>query len=110
MITKKKLRNTKDFTGLKCCTETFKSCFIPSMLIVWNSLNEGSINSIINVNESVNKNIFCFSKRENAIKHSQMRVNCSKLNTHLCYLHVLEAPDCRTCELLLYGNANFKYD
>ena len=23
-----------------------------------------------------------------------MRMNCSKLNAHLCYLHVIEAPDC----------------
>ena len=40
------------------------------------------------------KILFVLVKIETAIKNSQTRINCSKLNAHLCYLHLLEVSHC----------------
>ena len=35
-----------------------------------------------------------FGTRATAVKHAQLRMNCSKLNAHLYDLHVADSPEC----------------
>ena len=43
--------------------------------------------------ENVNK-LYYLGARSTNIKHAQLRLNCSKLNSHLYSLHVLDDPAC----------------
>ena len=47
------------------------------------------------VEESVSKELYNFGKRCIAVKHAQLRMGCSQLNSHLYNLHVKDSPSCQ---------------
>jgi hypothetical protein len=48
-----------------------------------------------NAVEPVNRNLYNLGYRSIAIKHAQLRMGCSRLNSHLYHLHVLDSPSCQ---------------
>ena len=50
--------------------------------------------------------LFNLERRAINIVHSQMRLNCSTLNSHLFNLHVIESPSC-TCGHNVEDNEHF---
>ena len=77
-------------------TETFKSSFILSAIDIWN--NSGpearSISSVVQTMKFERKHLFYVGKRNVNILHAQLRLGCSKLNSHLFSLHVIDSPAC----------------
>ena len=94
------LRNPNNIKIPKTRTETFRKSFIPSGIKVWNNLNQHQkmydyeeLKKDLKPKENVNK-LFYLGTRSTNIKHAQLRLNCSKLNSHLHSLHVLDDPSC----------------
>ena len=90
------LRSGDNFKMFKCRTETFKSSFVPATTNLWNSLENRDRNSnyaqkLLSAKRNV---LYDFVTRATAVKHAQLRMNCSKLNAHLYDLHVADSPEC----------------
>ena len=62
----------------------------------WNSLDVSKrcISFTKSIMQHIKSPLFNHGKRENNIKHAQLRMNCSKLNYHLFLLHVVDSPIC----------------
>jgi len=89
-------RNANNYYPLKARTETFKNSFIPSTVKLWNSLdiskrNLSYCNSIMSNHRA---QLLYYGNRDTNIKHSQLRMQCSKLNFHLFLLHVRPSYEC----------------
>lgn len=91
------LRHSNNIRTMKCRTETFNSSFIPTTIRLWNSLEESNRNSsyINNLNKVECNELFNFGKRDTSVKLAQLRMKCSKLNSHLFGLHVIDSPACQ---------------
>ena len=95
------LRNADNLPIPKVRTETFKKSFIPSTTSLWNNLdletkqivNLSAFKQKLKKDECCNL-LFCTGSRTTNIKHAQLRMNCSKLNSHLYSLHVVDNPMC----------------
>ena len=80
----------------KVRTETFRQSFVPSTLSIWNNLptDKQNLESVQDSCKFEPKKLFYFGNRLLNIKHAQLRMHCSKLNTHLFKLHVVPSPAC----------------
>ena len=89
-------RNADNFSIMKSRTETFKNSFIPSAVSLYNTCNIGnrSLEHCKNISSQSKNPLYYHGKRSNNIKHSQLRMHCSKLNHHLFTNHVLGSPTC----------------
>ncbi len=89
-------RHADNFRLMKTRTETFKKSFIPSSIKTWNSLDpqERTINYAKSLSRSKPNILFYDGSRDVNVKHSQLRMKCSKLNFHLFLLHVVDSPAC----------------
>ena len=89
-------RNASNLKPFKCRTETFKSSFFPACTAEWNKLPSESRN-VSYFSQEMRKScnpLFYEGTRHNNIKHSQLRMKCSKLNAHLFSLHVVDTMHC----------------
>ena len=91
-------RNSDNYYPVKARTETFKNSFIPSTVKIWNSLDNGKRNLAYcgSLMQNIKSDLLHYGNRISNIKHSQLRMQCSKLNYHLFLLHVRDSYDC-TC-------------
>ncbi len=89
-------RHPDHYYLIEARTETFRSSFIPSSINLWNNSTweQCSVEFIKDSMKSRGNELFNYGKRKENIKHAQMRLNCSKLNSHLYSLHVSESPAC----------------
>ena len=89
-------RNPDNFVAFKTRTETFKSSFIPSSVILWNSKSpaERTIENVTASMKTKSVELFYYGERKANIIHAQLRMKCSKLNAHLFSLHVVDSPAC----------------
>jgi len=85
----------------KTRTETFRKSFIPSTVNLWNNLTqeERDLTELDNFKkklkpESSLNDLFLVGSRISNVKLAQLRMHCSKLNSHLHSLHVLDSPQC----------------
>ena len=62
----------------------------------WNSLEEQSRNAQFFADSNVHypNFLYCLGDRLANIKHAQLRMQCSNLNSHLFNLHVVDSPTC----------------
>ncbi|MCP3892815.1 MAG: hypothetical protein GY702_28655, partial [Desulfobulbaceae bacterium] len=101
-------RNKDNFFIMKTRTETYRSSFVPSSVRLWNSTNS-NYRTLEHISKSMKKKseyILTFGSRINNIKHAQLQLQCSKLNSHLFALHVMESPSC-LCGNNLEDNVHF---
>ena len=63
---------------------------------LWNNatLEEKDIDYITTSMKTKSSELFNYGKRQENVKHAQLRLNCSKLFSHLYYLHVFDTPSC----------------
>ena len=89
-------RNADNFKLTKTRTETFKKSFIPSSIKIWNQsqAKNQTPNHADPLNNSKGNILFYEGPRDVNIKHAQLRMKCSKLNSHLFLLHVADSPAC----------------
>ena len=89
-------RNPNNYIQFKARTETFSSSFFPSSIRLWNTkpLEERTVEFIMCAMKRKGNELYNFGNRSENIKHSQLRLNCSKLNSHLHMLHVQDSPAC----------------
>jgi len=95
-------RQAENYKSIKTRTETYKQSYIPSSIGLWNKLESQNRNLdyIISLNTEPNKKstnkLFYEGERLESMKHSQLRMKCSKLNSHLFELHVadIDSPGC----------------
>ena len=89
-------RHPDNFFLCKSRTETFRKSFIPAAVKLRNNTpaKERNIDFIKTSMCRKSKDLYNFGSRCLNIKHSQLRLNCSKLNFHLFNLHVIESPTC----------------
>ena len=94
------LRNQGNIKIPRTRTETFKKSFIPSATNLWNNLPSNqklldydNFKDSLKPDDTANK-LYYLGSRANNVKHTQLRLNCSKLNGHLYLLHVLDNPSC----------------
>lgn len=89
-------RYKDDYILPKCRTATFENSFIPSTAKAWNELPAASRNTDYMVLQLKHhkKSLYYEGKRSDNIKHAQLRMNCSKLNAHLFFLHVSDTKQC----------------
>ena len=72
---------------MKCRTETYGKSFIPTSVTRYN--DRMKVDGITdNAVEPVNRNLYNLGNRSTAIKHAQLRMGCSRLNSHLYHLYV----------------------
>ena len=97
----------------KTRTEKFKGSLFPDLIRLWNNLDaEMKLISDIAVFKAkvigkVESNpLFYFGTRKANIIHSQMRMHCSNLKSHLVELHVTDDPMC-TCGMGVEDNEHF---
>ena len=95
------LRNQNKLRSLKCRTTKYKRSFLPNVVNLWNNLDDNDINveslSIFKnrLQQDVRVNsLFLHGSRKLSLIHSQLRMHCSNLNSHLYSLHVLDQPNC----------------
>jgi hypothetical protein len=88
-------RYADNFILIKARTETFRRSFIPSTVKLWNSLPKEDQVHVVYINDGTQKHLHYYDgQRDVNIKHSQLRMQCSKLNAHLFALHVIDSPYC----------------
>ena len=90
------LRNSNHLKSVKCRTETYRKSFIPSSVTRYNDrMKVDSITDNVLEPVNINRNLYNLGNRSTAIKHAQLRMCCSRLNSHLYHLHVLDSPSCQ---------------
>ena len=101
-------RASNNFIIPKCRTETFKRSYFPSAIKTYNDLDisDRNLEYATKLSKSKSCDLFNFGNRLENIKHSQMRMKCSKLNCHLFFLHVVESPQC-VCGSQIEDNNHF---
>ena len=89
-------RHPDNYYLIKTRTETFRSSFLPSSINLWNNATweQRSPDFIKESMKSRGNELLNYGKRKENIKHAQMRLKCSKLNSHLYSLHVCGSPAC----------------
>ena len=89
-------RHADDFQIVRARTQTFKNSFIPSGCKLWNDLppENRSLEYAKEVSKGKSNDLYNFGARDLNIRHAQLRMNCSKLNSHLFSLHVLDRSEC----------------
>ena len=90
------LRNSENIKLIKTRTETFRKSFLPSAIKLWNDipLEERSLEAIQSKLKFQSIDLYNYGSRKVNIIHSQMRMLCSKLKSHLFLLHVADSPRC----------------
>ena len=101
-------RYADNFQLVKCRTETFKKSFIPSAVKLWNTLpfHQRNLAYAKELSESSPNVLFYEGSRELNVKHAQLRMHCSKLNSHLFQLHVSDTSQC-PCGQDVEDNAHY---
>jgi len=95
------LRDKGNFKQIKTRTEKYRKSIIPDCVRQWNKLEDCiksntdylSFVNLLKVKLQPNP-LFYGVKRKLAIIHSQFRLKCSNLNSHLHKLHVVPNPFC----------------
>jgi hypothetical protein len=94
-------RHADDFLPVAARTETFKNSFIPASVKLWNELEKENRNltyckKLANGPRKYRDlRLYFYGSRSNNVKHSQLRMKCSKLKAHLYFsLHVIDCPLC----------------
>jgi hypothetical protein len=89
-------RHADDFQLVKARTQTFKNSFILSTSKLWNDLppENRSLDFAKQLSQGKTDELYNLGARDLNIKHAQLRMNCSKLNSHLFSLHVVDSPEC----------------
>ena len=89
-------RHATNFYNYSARTETLKTSFILSAIEIWNNTGPEarSISSVVQAMKFDRKHLFYVGKRNVNIMHAQLRLGCSKLNSHLFALHVIDSPAC----------------
>ena len=109
------LRTTSSncYRQYKTRTEKFKGSLFPDLIRLWNNLDaEMKLISDIAVFKAkvvgkVESNpLFYFGTRKANIIHSQLRMHCSNLKSHLVELHVIDDAMC-TCGMGVEDNEHF---
>ena len=95
-VTRPGSRNADHFKLVKTRTETYRNSFIPSSVKVWNQLDskDRTVNYVHSLCDTKTNPLFYEGSRDINVKHSQLRMECSKLNAHLFSLHVTDSPAC----------------
>ena len=91
-------RYADNYQLCNCRTQTFKNSFVPSAVKMWNDLplHCRSKEYAAEISKSSGNPLFYEGHRNVNVRHAQLRMQCSKLNSHLFQLHVTESPAC-TC-------------
>ena len=89
-------RHADDFQIVRARTQTFKNSFIISGSKLWNDLPPKNRNFEYakEMLKGKSNDLYNFGPRDLNFRHAQLRMNCSKLNSHLFSLHVLDSPEC----------------
>ena len=89
-------RHPDNYYLIKTRTETFRSSFLPSSINLWNNATweQRSPDFIKESMKSRGNELLNYGKQKENIKHAQMQLKCSKLNSHLYSLHVSDSPAC----------------
>ena len=75
-------------------TETFRTSVVPSSVNLWNNANIGE-QSTEHVSLSMKtycNELFHVGSAKETVKRAHLQMKCSKLNAHLCALHVADSP------------------
>jgi hypothetical protein len=108
------LRNPLDILTFRCRTEKFKKSFLPDCINLWNMLANplkqldsfSLFKSTVCCNPPVNK-LYNGVNRKLSLIHSQLRMKCSDLNSHLFNLHVVDNPFCNYCNNVIEDAYHF---
>ena len=89
-------RNAENFVVPKCRTECYRKSFIPSAISRWNEMPlDQRCKEYFNKELKIKSNpLYYEGRRTTNVKHSQLRMKCSKLNSHLFLLHVTDSSQC----------------
>ena len=89
-------RNPDNYYNVKARTETFRSSFIPSSVKLWNSLDvcDRTLTYVDCLMKKPKPLLLYHGSRKSSVKHTQLRMKCSKLNFDLFSLHVIDSPAC----------------
>ena len=95
------LRNQDNIAEFRCRTVKFSKSFLPDCIHKWNVLDNETklINDIDKFKDRISplsssNPLFYFGNRRANVIHSQLRMLCSDLNSHLTALHVQDDPKC----------------
>ena len=110
------VRNPRFFTPPQCRTKSYKDSFFPTVLDLWNKLdndtrNIQSLSSFkIKLNEDVDKSpsFYSIGSRSLNIWHCQLRNEASSLNHHLFQSHLFDSSQC-ACGDAIENNFHYFY-
>ena len=110
------VRNPRFFTPPQCRTKSYKDSFFPTVLDLWNKLdndtrNIQSLSSFkIKLNEDVDKSpsFYSIGSRSLNIWHCQLRNEASSLNHHLFQSHLSDSSQC-ACGDAIENNFHYFY-
>ena len=96
------LRNLRIFTTPQCRTKSYKESFFPSVLDLWNHLDNDTRNGISlssfrnKLNEDIDRppSYYSMGSRCSNIWHCQLRNEASNLNHHLFQSHLSDSSQC----------------
>jgi hypothetical protein len=86
------LRNPDNFETFSCRTETFRTSFMPASVMLWNNKRDELLQSF--KSKSCANPLYYHGERSVSVKLAQLRMECSKLNSHLFKLHVSNSRAC----------------
>ena len=110
------VRNPRLFTPPQCRTKSYKDSFFPTVLDLWNKLdndtrNIQSLSSFkIKLNKDVDKSpsFYSIGSRSLNIWHCQLRNEASSLNHHLFQSHLSDSSQC-ACGDAIENNFHYFY-
>ena len=93
--------------ALRGPSQKYKKSIIPDSIKLWNSLSKTvrestsskAFKSELSKKSVPNKFLQGLQRKPNIV-HSQLRLLCSNLNSHLHRLHVIESPNCTCCNVV----------
>ena len=97
------LRNDHKFRPIKCRTAQYQKTFLPNVVNLWNNIDKKLMDSesldifkarLSSKTTRISNPLFEVGTRKWSLIHSQMRMKCSNLNSHLYELHVIDEPTC----------------
>ena len=103
------LRSRGALPILRCRLEIYRRSFLPSTVLLWNSLPHQIINSVTlssfkvslkahlhpDNNKKLKKKLYCFGNRAINCTYAKLRIGCSALSDHLFRnIHVIDSPKC----------------
>ena len=98
-------RHRPDIYPFRARTSLFEKSFFPSTVRLWNQLPH-EIRNAVSLSQFKSKlkftpkqpiqylELLYFGKRHTAIKHTRLRLGCSRLNSHLFKIGVVDSPLC----------------